>query len=280
MAFADEIAEKRKQQQQVAQAGALHAENVNAVKDSGGDIISALLGVNDGPKDVKVLNDNLASKDDIDSVIGQLKNIHLTNLLEANKPTTNQPVIHITDSAGMVGSTVGELGDKLMTQLTAMAGDDTNARLLSQLKDSLDALNTARQGDTTGMVNAVKDLKKVVQALDVNPQVHVDAPKVTVQPTPIDLKPLQDMLEKYMATDDGSDTVDLGCFRAQDLRNDGNIQYIGFVNPEGNWYIIENDVKGNSMRYVFGKSDYTNAWDTAGSHTYTLMNEAIHALSA
>lgn len=71
--------------------------------------------------------------------------------------------------------------------------------------------------------------------------------------------------------------IDLDCYRAHDLK-DGDTQYIGFLNPEGDWYIIENDVKNNSLRYVFGHGGYTQAFSKAASYKYELLSEAINAL--
>lgn len=278
MSFADDIAEKRKQQRADTQSSALHAESVDAVNGSGADIISALFSAMDGPKQVSVTNNqDLAKKDDIDKILGQLKEIHLTNLLEANKPKEKieplSPHAMLTDSALYVGDSIKELSDKVLTKLDDKTTDTDMQNSLLELKDLL----TSMQKDSKVSNPAFSKLQNSIDNLEVNPVVNVAAPKVTVQPTPVDFKPLQDSLKEYMDSD--SDTLDLSCYRAQDLLNSGDTQYVGFVNPQGNWYIIENLTKQNSLRYVFGNTDYTKAWEDAPSHVYSLLNEAINALS-
>lgn len=66
----------------------------------------------------------------------------------------------------------------------------------------------------------------------------------------------------------------LSFYKAQDINNnDPNLQYVGFVNPEGGWYIIENS--GDAIRYVFGKTGYAQAFKDATKLNYRLYSEAI-----
>jgi hypothetical protein len=111
------------------------------------------------------------------------------------------------------------------------------------------------------------------------PVVNVPTPKVTVQAPKTDLTPLIDILKQQNTEDESEEKLDLDDYRAQDIDNTNpDMQYVGFVNPAGNWYIIENDVKGNRMRYVFGTLNYSEAFAQASMYTYSLLNEAINAL--
>ena len=73
---------------------------------------------------------------------------------------------------------------------------------------------------------------------------------------------------------------ELDDFRPQDIKDDGDTQYIGFENPDGKWYIIENDTKSSSMRYVFGVKNYKSSFKKAGTWEYKTLSEAIRALQA
>ena len=95
-----------------------------------------------------------------------------------------------------------------------------------------------------------------------------------MEPPKIDLKPLTDTLESHFK----DDTIDLNNYRAQDIKDDGDTQYIGFTNVKGEWYIVENKTRKNQLRYKFGKSGYAKAWREAETYTYTLLYEAASAL--
>ena len=94
----------------------------------------------------------------------------------------------------------------------------------------------------------------------------------------VNLKPLVDTLEKHLKKEDDY-KVELSCYRAQDIDNDGETtQYVGFLNPDSEWYIIENDLESNSMRWVFGKEGYKQAWEHHVGQRYKLLDEAINAV--
>jgi len=74
--------------------------------------------------------------------------------------------------------------------------------------------------------------------------------------------------------------VDLDDFKAHDLKEDGDVQYIGFMNQKGAWYIVENNTVKNSLRYVFGINKYKSSFKKAGVWEYKTLSEAINALQA
>lgn len=133
------------------------------------------------------------------------------------------------------------------------------------------------------VVNALKDTADRIDELVSRPT-KVDKVNVAV-----DTAGLQRVLQTTLATSlreirdaiaigEADGKVDLDDYRAHDIINDGDIQYIGFVDIEGSWYIIENKVTENSLRYVFGKSGYAEAFAKAGSYKYKLLSEAVNAL--
>lgn len=266
MSQLDEIVQKRLEQRQLQDSQALHQENLDAISSSGNSIVSA--------------TDKLAQKGDIDKLISELKELQLTSLLQASKPTPQAPM-NITDSAAYVGDSITKLGDTVMKKLNDSSAQDMTQKQLTDLHGALQTLDNSRQGDGASMAKAVKKLQTTLDTIDMHPVVNVPAPKVTVQAPKVDLQPLQDTLKEYFTptSDYIPDKIDLDCYKAQDLQNDGNIQYVGFMNPDGNWYILENNVKDNSLRYIFGNSGYQKAFEKAASYEYTLLNEAVDALT-
>lgn len=276
MAF-DDIAQKRRQFLQDQTAEDQRQQGLSAITDGSDDIIQTLLRGDQQPKSVMVANEDIAKKEDINNVLDQLKQLHLTNLLEANKPKEpDQHVINVTDTTGYIGKSIDKLGDSIMAKLADTTASDGTNKSLQELMSHVDALKNDVQANPNDDI--LQSIKQALDSMDIKPVIKVAAPKVTVSSPEVDLKPLQNMLEKYYAQDDDDD-IDLDCYRPQDIKNDGDTQYIGFLNADGGWYIIENLVKKNQLRYLFGNSGYANAFDDAASHEYSLLNEAINALS-
>jgi len=73
-----------------------------------------------------------------------------------------------------------------------------------------------------------------------------------------------------------NETIDLASYKAHDLKDDGDLQYVGFVNLDGGWYIIENKVRENKMRYIFGSGGYDKAFSNAASWNYKILSEATN----
>lgn len=97
---------------------------------------------------------------------------------------------------------------------------------------------------------------------------EIKAPKVSVPK--MDMQCVADAISELKQDDD----IDLDDYHAHDIKDDGDIQYIGFLDPDGNWYIMES--KQNTLRYVFGHGGYTQAFNKAATYKYELLNEAIN----
>lgn len=114
--------------------------------------------------------------------------------------------------------------------------------------------------------NEFKNLARIFTSKNFSPNIRVDVPK-------IDIDPLKEVLQ--------SDGYDLESYRAQDMdEEEAGIQYVGFVNPQGEWYIIKNNEEKNSLRYKFGKSGYEKAWKKLSTFDYKLLDEAFNEARA
>ena len=49
---------------------------------------------------------------------------------------------------------------------------------------------------------------------------------------------------------------------------DSNVNYYGYVNRYGNWYILKEDTVNLTYRYAKGDSGYTTAWNARESAVY------------
>jgi hypothetical protein len=214
------------------------------------------------------------------AMLQELKKMQLAALMGSQGKST----VILTDQT--------DLGDKLKSMVDsfteAVKSSDTTSLNEDQIKelkalqsglDKLTAAINASKPDNSAVIAAIKALKLDVAA----PVINVPQAKVNVQPAAVnvDFKPLQDTIKEYFKTPEIEDEkIDLDCYRAQDLIDNGDVQYIGFVNPAGNWYIIENKVRENQMRYCFGSTGYAKAFSKAAQYEYSLLNEAIASATA
>lgn len=114
-----------------------------------------------------------------------------------------------------------------------------------------------------------KELNETLGKIDIKP----DPPIVNVEAP--DLKPIKEAVEKSKTPLQ----LDLSTYHAQDLDEmEEGIQYVGFTNPDGYWYILKNNIGENTMRYKFGKKDYADAWRYASTFRYYLLEKAINAI--
>ena len=223
----------------------------------------------------KLANKEQASKQfDLDATIQQLKEVQLASLMAGNKSS-----VVLADST--------DFGEKI---------DDLNKNLTELIKDNSKAFSEASRSDKQTVATMVKDLvssldrikpadnsdikdvmNKVLNELKKDKSITVKSPDVNV--SPIDLKPITEVLEAYKPpVVESNDELDLDDYMAQDLKKVEGKQYIGFVNPMGAWYIIENDIKGESLRYLFGTKDYSKHFKKANEYVYKLLNEAVNAI--
>lgn len=144
---------------------------------------------------------------------------------------------------------------------------------ISSLKLIVEALNSVRIESDDDVKERLGEIADILQKMNIRPVVNVSPAQVTVNEKEVNFDPLIKALSKPEAKDDDP----LVGYKAQDIDNtDPHIQYVGFINSKGNWYIIENDDNSNSLRYVFGDKGYAKAFNDASKLNYKLFSEAIN----
>lgn len=214
---------------------------------------------------VEVQNDNLAQREDVQAVVNSIMALKEVNSGEFSTLSTA-----ITQAL----------------QYVAARNDSSRAQtadILRQMGATLGQyLENLEESGRTGTKDVVQALQSVIEALNKPekdipaPIVNVEAPNVTVQERELDLSPLLTAIDS-LKPEEPPQEIQLQEYRASDLKESGGMQYIGFVHPSGKWYIIENDIKKNRMRYVFGRKAYATHFKSAASYEYKVMNEAINA---
>lgn len=266
----DEIAQKRAELQQKQASENAHKEQLNAVHQNSIEVVGAMQGN--------------AKAVDIQQIIQELRQIQLDTLMSAQQQShaVSKPTVILTDQTDL-GDRLTAVGDKISETISKLNSSEHDSQEIAQLKQFSKTLNDYITLQKTANGTSEKNIKALLTAihsLKLSPSITVPEPKVMVTTQNIDLKPLQDTIKEYFVTEDAEDSLDLSCYRAQDINNNNpKLQYIGFMNPEGNWYIIENDMGRNTLRYVFGNDNYESSFKRAASYSYSLLNEAIHALS-
>ncbi len=143
---------------------------------------------------------------------------------------------------------------------------DSLLKELSNLPEKVAATDKSEE-----LIPYLEEVARSIKSLKFNPSITVASPK-------IDLSGLENTLREVLSTSEEKE-LSLTDYKAQDVNNDDpHTQYVGFINPDGAWYIIENN--GESLRYKFGTTSYTNAFKDAAKLNYKLYSEAIREVKA
>lgn len=202
------------------------------------------------------------------SMLAELKKMQMASLMGQSKPS-----IVLTDQTDL-GQKMKEFGDKVEKAILATDPKTITEQQLNELKNVVTAIRSipVPKYDDSRLLKAIQSLKlsTVVNVPD------LPAPNVDLSSLESTMRELWERPEETVPVE----KIDLDCYRAQDISESGDKQYVGFVNPDGAWYIIENDITGNKMRYVFGLEGYARAFKNASTYEYQLLNEAIASATA
>lgn len=197
-------------------------------------------------------------------------------ILEAALATKNQkPSIILTDSTDL-GEHIAELGQKIIEVMNTVRADKSTKeqidRLASDFKDLTEIAQQTAEEHTDKVCEAIDELRRAVAQ---QKPVVVPAPNVNLKERDVDFSPLVKELKTILTPKTDKKQLNLSDYRAIDLDNtpDG-MQYVGFQNSSGGWYILQNDDQNNKIRYYFGKGDYATGWDERISHDYSTLNDA------
>ena len=65
----------------------------------------------------------------------------------------------------------------------------------------------------------------------------------------------------------------LSNFKISDIDDSGLVYaYYGFLDKDGNWYIMREDITTNAYRYTRGAANYTTNWTNRATLTYDYSN--------
>lgn len=68
-------------------------------------------------------------------------------------------------------------------------------------------------------------------------------------------------------------TTLVGEYHISDMSLGGAVEYFGFVEASGRWFIMEHDTATHSFRYKAGATDYATAWANKLMLVYGLYND-------
>jgi len=202
--------------------------------------------------------------------------VEAINKLNLTNFNTSQPrIADMVDNLSKLSEEMATLSEKFKD-----IGFAPVSNALTQLLKQIDTL-PAKISDIS--VKVQKDGKEekllakietAIKSINITPQVSVKAPTVNVPK--IDTSKIEDILASSLGKDTEEVGIDLKDYRAQDISENSDCQYVGMLNPKGQWFIMCNDMQENTLRYKFGVDSYLRNFDNAINLNYRLMDEAIN----
>lgn len=212
---------------------------------------------------------SVATQQTFVTAIGVLLKFLKENGLKVNNPEEIADIKPVTDK---VENLLKEINSQKADFTEVVNGLSTIGDALSQIPTTIKHEVEIKDRDYSDKFDELKksfDNRKAPQVTVKPPNVKVDAP---------DLKPIEDAIKEH-APAKLPPKLDLSTYRAQDLDEmEKDVQYIGFTNLDGYWYILRNNLRKNEMRYKFGKDNYSTAWGLASTFRYKTLEEAINAI--
>lgn len=197
MDYLDSVSDKRKEQQENKKEEFLHKQSIAQSKQNTKQIVDAIETDSKKTKNVKIVND-MASKDDIQEVIDQLKEVQLAQLL-GNQKAQGKPAVVLANGTD-VEDIMAPLAAKIDEALRVLANNNKDEKVAKQLdrsfSDFAESLAAFMVQNQEAMAENAEAIERSISVIDVKPVVNVPAPKVNVQSNPeVDLSPLEDKLD-------------------------------------------------------------------------------------
>lgn len=277
MDYIEKIAAKRKAEATTKAEQQKHQESIAKGQDAASlvaaEVARQASKTRTSTQPVKLDGVDVASKQDIDGVIAQLKEVQLASLLGGQQ----KPSVVLADSTDL-GDRMAEIGGQIGS-LAKVLTSKQDQKDIQEVGKKLDSIaKELKTLDVAGALESGLDkIREAIAGIELSPVVKVPAPKVTVEAPNVDLSGVERAVESLQQEPDT--TVTLAKFVAQDIDNDNSgFQYVGMQNNEGEWCFIENDLQDEKLRYAFGKDNYAKAWAKHNSIEYRLFSEATRAI--
>jgi len=149
-----------------------------------------------------------------------------------------------------------------VSNLERLLGKDPKKYIPVRLTDGKEFYRAIEElAVAAGRSYAYSDARGTKQQALVDQDRHVQAdivsmPEISVSATATS----DDPTLKYLISDtDAADTV----------------KYYGFLDKDGNWYIMQEDTSAGTYRYTKGSADYATNWTDRASLTYELFSEVF-----
>lgn len=220
------------------------------------------------------VDEDIVRGKDLDKIVDSINKMNLTSFI-ASKETWFSDLVDALFTLSKRMSAVAQDFDGNGVK-SIEKSLSTAATRLEQAVTKIKTVKVETDDDVKTVLNG---LREAIESFDYSPTVNVPAPNVTVTAPEVDLKPLQKSMDSYFTP--RTDVVDLSRYRAQDMDEmEQGTQFVGFVNPEGAWYILKSVEEDNTLRYKFGKDKYPRAWERVSTFKYKLLNEAADEIQA
>lgn len=263
-----EKADRKDQDDKQATIGAINKAGIKNVQATNAAADKTTDALRDGGAKVAVTNPDLAKSSDLAATTDAINKMNLTAFMTNDGlPKLAQGLVDFTDQ-------IKNLSDQYK--------DKGFEQLAQKLDDTVNTLKTVSKnlGDTKIKVDVplkktLDSLNSNIKSIDFKPTVNVAAPNVNVPK--LDTSGMERILTDFTSSQD-TDKVELDDYYAQDLDElEQGVQYVGFLNESGHWYIIKNIEADNKLRYAFGNDSYADFWPIASKLDYKRLDEALHA---
>lgn len=141
------------------------------------------------------------------------------------------------------------------------------AKLPTEYPEAPEAVETVAVNNLNELKPQLEAITATLEKLKLDPTIDVKAPK-------IDLSGIESAIASLKV--EPVKEVELSDYMAVVIDDDSEyMQYVGFINPDGEWYILYYDIEKNLFLFNFGIDNFSKSWQNHMNIGYSQLDKAI-----
>lgn len=141
------------------------------------------------------------------------------------------------------------------------------AKLPTEYPEAPEAVETVAVNNLNELKPQLEAITATLEKLKLDPKIDVKVPKT-------DLSGIESAIASLKV--EPVKEVELSDYMAVVIDDDSEyMQYVGFINPDGEWYILYYDIEKNLFLFNFGIDNFNKSWQNHMNINYSQLDKAI-----
>lgn len=141
------------------------------------------------------------------------------------------------------------------------------AKLPTEYPEAPEAVETVSVDNLSELKPQLEAITAILEKLKLDPKIDVKVPKT-------DMSGIESAIASLK--EEPTKEVELNDYMAVAIDDDSEyMQYVGFINPDGEWYILYYDIEKNLFLFNFGIDNFNKSWQNHMNISYSQLDKAV-----